>query len=220
MAVPKLRFPEFTDDWEQSKLGELMEFSNGFNGGKELYGSGIPFISVMDILNNDLITYDVIRGKVNIDEKTARRFSVDYGDVLFQRSSENVEDAGRSNVYVDTDKSAVFGGFVIRGKKVGEYDPIFMKCNLDTGYVRTQITSHAQGAQHINVGQETLSAVEAYFPSIEEQKKIGGVFQGLNNALTLHQRKCGDLKELKRVAFNGISLKSPGRRRIWHNGIL
>lgn len=55
---------------------------------------------------------------------------------------------------------------------------------------------------------------------IAEQEQIGGFFSTLDDTITLHQRKCGDLKELKRVAFNGISLKSPGRRRIWHNGIL
>ena len=89
----------------------MLKFQNGFNGSKERYGTGTKLISVMDILNDDFITYESIRGLADVTEEEKERFSVDFGDVLFQRSSENVEDAGRTNVYLDR-KRAVFGGFV------------------------------------------------------------------------------------------------------------
>lgn len=195
--APEIRFDGYTVDWEQRKLSELLSFSNGFNGDKDMYGKGIPYISVKDILNNDVITYDTIQGKVNLDEQVAQRYIVEYGDILFQRSSENIEDAGRSNVYVDTERTAVFGGFVIRGKKVSEYDPIFMKKNLETHEVRNQITSRAQGAQHINVGQEMLGSVKAYFPSLNEQKIIGIFFQILDSFITFHQKECEKMLDFK-----------------------
>lgn len=200
--APKIRFDGYTEDWEHRKLSELLSFSNGFNGSKDMYGEGIPYISVMDILSNDVITYDTIQGKVNLDERVAQRYIVEYGDILFQRSSENIEDAGRSNVYVDTERTAVFGGFVIRGKKVSEYDPIFMKKNLETHEVRNQITSRAQGAQHINVGQETLGSVKAYFPSLNEQKIIGNFFQTLDSIITLHQKECEKMLDFKKYMLN------------------
>ena len=99
MAKPKLRFLEFTDEWEEKQLKDFMVFKNGLNADKDKFGSGIKFISVMDILNNPFITYDIIREKVDVDEKTLDNYSVTYGDVLFQRSSETREDAGKSNVY-------------------------------------------------------------------------------------------------------------------------
>ena len=71
--APKIRFDGYTEDWEQRKLSELLSFSNGFNGSKDMYGEGIPYISVMDILNNDVITYDTIQGKVNLDDRVAQR---------------------------------------------------------------------------------------------------------------------------------------------------
>lgn len=195
--VPKVRFPEFFGDWEKRKLNTLMSFSNGFNGGSELYGEGVPFISVMDILNNNYITFECIRGKVNIDPKTLSRFSVEYGDVLFQRSSENVEDAGTSNVYI-SDRPAAFGGFVIRGKKTTEYDVYFMKNLLSSNSIRHQITSKAQGAQHINVSQEILSDVIVNMPSQSEQQRIGRVFASIDAIITLHQRKLDAIKEYKK----------------------
>ena len=115
-SAPELRFNDYFDEWDQNKLSDLFDFQNGFNGSRDRYGQGTKLISVMDILNNQYITYENIRGMANVNDDEKRRYSVEYGDVLFQRSSENFEDAGRTNVYLG-EKIAVFGGFVIRGKK-------------------------------------------------------------------------------------------------------
>lgn len=187
--VPAIRFKGFTDPWEQRKLEELMLFQNGFNGGRESFGSGTPLISVMDVLSESFITHESIRAKAVVSPEERERYLVEYGDVLFQRSSENQEDAGTSNIYLDQEKSAVFGGFVIRGKRIANYDPPMMKYLLSSRMVRQQITSCAQGAQHINVSQDTLQSVEVFLPSFLEQHQIGAFFQKLDHLITLHQRK-------------------------------
>lgn len=175
--------------WEQRKLGELLLFQNGFNGSSESFGSGIPLISVMDVLDDEFITHETVRGKARLNCEEASRYCVEYGDVLFQRSSENQEDAGTSNVYLDQHVSSAFGGFVIRGKKVGEYNPIFIKYLLGSPFIREQITHRAQGAQHINVSQDTLADVVLLMPSMREQEAVGLVFLHLDNLITLHQRE-------------------------------
>lgn len=176
MAVPKLRFKaDDGNDYpnlEETKLDALMTFKNGINATGDKFGRGTKCISVMDILNNSYITYGVIKGKVDVDEKTLQNFTVDYGDAVFQRSSENVQDAGRANVYMDKDRPATFSGFVIRGKRIANYEPMFMNGLLNTFSVRKQIMKKAQGAQHINIGQEILSSVRVNMPSIPEQHKI------------------------------------------------
>lgn len=176
MAVPKLRFK--ADDGsdypnlEETKLDTLMAFKNGINASGDKFWRGTKCISVMDILNNSCITYDIIKGEVDVDEKTLQNFTVEYGDAVFQRSSENVQDAGRANVYMDKDRPATFSGFVIRGKRIANYEPMFMNGLLNTFSVRKQIMSKAQGAQHINIGQEILSSVRVNMPSLPEQQKI------------------------------------------------
>ncbi len=175
--------------WEQRKLGELLLFQNGFNGSSESFGSGIPLISVMDVLDDEFITHETIRGKARLNYEEASRYCVEYGDVLFQRSSENQEDAGTSNVYLDQHVPSAFGGFVIRGKKVDEYNPIFIKYLLGSSFIRKQITHRAQGAQHINVSQDTLADVVLLMPSMREQEAVGLVFLHLANLITLHQRQ-------------------------------
>ena len=166
-----MRFPEFSGEWEEHTLSEYLEFKNGLNPDAKRIGSGLPFISVMDILSEGLVNYDNIRGKVNATEKEIECFGVKDGDLLFQRSSETLEDVGRANVYMDN-RTAIYGGFVIRGRKIGNYDPLFFKYLLATPLARKRTCRMGAGAQHFNIGQEGLSKISLYFPSIEEQRKI------------------------------------------------
>ena len=84
--VPSLRFAGFEGEWEEKRLGELLEFKNGINASKEQYGKGVKFINVLDILNNDFISHEKIIGSVDVDAQTVSKYPVNYGDILFQRS--------------------------------------------------------------------------------------------------------------------------------------
>jgi len=191
-----LRFPGFEGEWEIRKLEELLEFKNGINASKEQYGHGIKFVNVSDILNNEFLTYENIIGSVNIDNNTLNKYIVQYGDILFQRSSETREEVGTANVYLDKEKPATFGGFVIRGKKIGNYDPVFINYLLKTNISRKNITSKSGGSTRYNVGQETLSSVELSFPSIFEQEKIGSFFSLINERIQTQSKIIQRLESL------------------------
>ena len=194
--VPHLRFPEFHGEWEEHGLSEYLDFKNGLNPDSKRFGKGIKFISVMDILNNPVITYDCIRASVQATDAEMSSFSVENGDILFQRSSETLEDVGRANVYID-DKVAVFGGFVIRGKKKANYNPLFFRYLLSSPYARKRIIPMGAGAQHFNIGQEGLSKVLLNFPSIEEQTKIASLLHLLDERIATQSKLIEDLKKLK-----------------------
>ena len=149
----------------------------------------------MDILNNAVITYDCIKASVDVTEKELSDFSVEKGDILFQRSSETLEDVGRANVYMD-DKTAVFGGFVIRGKKKGEYDPQYFNYLLRSPFARKRIIPMGAGAQHFNIGQEGLSKVNLHFAKIKEQKKIGKMFSLLDERIATQNKIIDKLQSL------------------------
>lgn len=156
----------------------------------------------MDILNNAVITYDCIKASVDVTEKELSDFSVEKGDILFQRSSETLEDVGRANVYMD-DKTAVFGGFVIRGKKKGEYDPQYFNYLLRSPFARKRIIPMGAGAQHFNIGQEGLSKVKLHFANIEEQKKIGKMLSLLDERIATQNKIIDKLQSL----IKGIAQK-------------
>ncbi|KMW75818.1 restriction endonuclease subunit S [Bacteroides xylanisolvens] len=171
LNVPNLRFPEFKGEWKEAPLTKYLEFKNGLNTDSKKFGKGVKFISIMDILNNQYITYDNIIGLVNVDIEIQKRYEVNYGDILFQRSSETIEDIGRANVYLDN-KPAIFGGFVIRGKKIGNYYPEFFKYLLSSPTARKKVIVKGAGSQHYNIGQEGLSSILLHFPPLQEQNKI------------------------------------------------
>ena len=169
-------------------LKKLLCFQNGINADSAKYGKGVKFISVSDILNNQYITYDCIKGMIDIDKKTKERFLVEYGDILFQRSSETFEDIGRANVYLDKEHPATFGGFVIRGKKISEYNPMFFRYLLCTPNARKQTVRMGAGAQHYNIGQDGLGKISLYFPTIQEQQKIAGFLSALDDRISVQNK--------------------------------
>ena len=205
-----LRFPNFFEEWEEHYLSEYLEFKNGLNPNAEKFGRGIKFISVMDILSNNVITYDCIRASVEITAEELKSFIVKNGDILFQRSSETLEDVGRANVYMD-DKPAVFGGFVIRGKKKSEYNPLFFKYLLATPYARRKIIPMGAGAQHFNIGQEGLSKVKLYFPILQEQHKIASLLQLIDERISTQNKIIEKLQSLiKGIAQHCIKESTSG----------
>ena len=202
LNVPHLRFPEFSGEWEEHTLSEYLEFKNGLNPDAKRIGSGLPFISVMDILNNQFICYDNIRASVEVVDGDIETYGVNYGDILFQRSSETLEDVGQANVYLDS-KPAVFGGFVIRGKSKSNYYPMFFRYLLASPTARKKIIVKGAGAQHFNIGQDGLSKVCLNIPSIQEQEKIAKLFECIDTRIATQNKIIEDLKKLK----SAISLK-------------
>ena len=195
LNVPNLRFPEFEGEWEEHYLSDYLDFKNGLNPKPERFGKGIRFISVMDILNNAVITNDCIRASVDVSEEELLRFCVENGDILFQRSSETLEDVGRANVYMDN-KPAVFGGFVIRGKKKAEYDPLFFRYLLASPFARKKIIPMGAGAQHFNIGQEGLNKVKLHFALLDEQKKIARLLSLLDERISTQNKIIEKLQSL------------------------
>ena len=212
--VPNLRFPEFEGEWEEHGLSEFLDFKNGLNPKPEKFGKGIKFISVMDILNNTIITYDSIKACVDANNKEIDNYSVKMGDLLFQRSSETLEDVGRANVYMD-EKPAIFGGFVIRGKKKGEYNPLFFKNLLETPFSRRKIIPMGAGAQHFNIGQEGLSKVKLYFAPINEQNKIAKILSLLDDRISTQNKIIEDLKKLKCAIIEKLYSEIQGKEYLY-----
>ena len=190
-----MRFPEFSGEWEIYPLTDFMSFKNGMNPDAKRFGRGTKFISVMDILNNQFICYDNIRASVEVVDGDIETYGVNYGDILFQRSSETLEDVGQANVYLDS-KPAVFGGFVIRGKSKSIYYPMFFRYRLASPTARKKIIVKGAGAQHFNIGQDGLSKVCLNIPSIQEQEKIAKLFECIDTRIATQNKIIEKLQSL------------------------
>ena len=202
--------------WEQRKLFEMATFSKGSGYSKaDLAPSGTPII----LYGRMYTKYETIIKEVDTfaEEKAGSVYSKG-GEVIVPASGETAEDISRASVVENT--GVLLGGDINIIHPNDNLIPGFLALTISNGNQQKKLSAKAQGASIVHLHNEDLKDVDILYPTIAEQRKISEFFQGLDDTITLHQRKCGDLKELKRVACNGSSLKSPGRRRIWHNGIL
>lgn len=200
----KTKIGIFPNEWEEKYLRELLEFKNGFNAEKEKFGKGTKLISILDILSDKPIMYDSIKSYADVSEEEIKNYSVTYGDILFQRSSENFEDAGMSNVYLDSEKIAIFSGFVIRGKKISKYNPIFLNNLLKIERMRKIIRRCGAGAQHINIGQKSLSNIIVVLPPLNEQQKIADILSTQDKVIELKEKLLKEKEKQKKYLMQNL----------------
>lgn len=203
MMVPKLRFKEFNKNWVDKKLDNVFSFKNGLNASKEMYGKGVKFINVLDIINNEKITFDVIQESVSATDEQISSYQVRQGDILFQRSSETRDEVGQANVYADS-KTVLFGGFVIRARPLVNINSTFLNFQLKTDALRKDITQRSGGSTRYNIGQDSLGKVTAFFPEIKEQEKIANFLSAVGEKIALLNKQCGQLSQYKKSIMQKI----------------
>ncbi|ENB8485366.1 TPA: restriction endonuclease subunit S [Citrobacter freundii] len=203
MMVPKLRFEGFNKNWAVKKLDSIFSFKNGLNASKEMYGKGVKFINVLDIINNDKITYDVINESVGATDDQISSYQVMQGDILFQRSSETRDEVGQTNVYADS-KTVLFGGFVIRGRPLININSTFLNYQLKTDALRKDITQRSGGSTRYNIGQDSLGKVTAFFPEIREQEKIANFLSSVDEKMALLNKQYNLLCQYKKGMMQKI----------------
>lgn len=190
--VPEIRFAEFTDAWEQRKLGDLTEVYDGTHQTPNYTDSGIMFLSVENI--------KTLRSEKYISEEAFKsEFKVfpEKGDVLMTR----IGDIGTANVFDQNEPIAYYVSLALL--KCKELDPYFLKESIYSETVKKDLwhrTLHIAFPKKINKNE--IEKVQIPYPeSILEQKQIGAFFRNLDNLITLHQRKYEKLQNLKKACL-------------------
>jgi type I restriction enzyme S subunit len=192
-------------------LGALCSFQNGVNADRSAYGRGIRFINVLELITHPYLKSDQIPGRVSLPSGVETAFMVQPGDLVFNRSSETLEEVGLASVYVG-DEPVVFGGFVIRGRLLDDrLSPRYAGYGLRARSVRSQIIARGQGAIRANIGQNLLGHVEVPLPPLVEQEAIA---EALSDADALIE-SLDQLIAKKRLIKQGVMQELlTGKRRL------
>ncbi len=192
--VPELRFPGFTSAWEQRKVSEITKFhkqgfytTEDYNENKKYY-----LLRGTDLTENKLILKDT--PKIDATEKDYQAFKTEVGDFLIVRS-------GTVGTYgiVYEDIPAIFGSYLIDFRfDMEQVTNEFFGYFYQSESFKSQLRQIVQQSANTNINAENIKSTSIMLPSVDEQKKIGEFFIQLDNLITLHQRKCDQLKEYKK----------------------
>ena len=194
--VPEIRFPEFTDDWEQCKLGDVTEFiRNGLNyksDGDRNYRYKITRIE------------SISTGKINIEklgssETINKSYKLREGDILFSHIN-SLPYIGNTAIY-NAKFGEIYHGMNLLNIRVNQaiVFPYFLIHLLKRETSRRYFKIVAK--QAVNQASISITDVEMFgflIPTLEEQKKIGEYFSNLDNLIALQQKELDGYKELKK----------------------
>ena len=194
---PNIRFAGFEDDWEQRKLGKLGSLKNGMNFSKDAMGHGFPFVNLQNIFGSNVVNVNEL-GLADATEKQLLEYSLLEGDVLFVRSSVKLEGVGEAALVPENLENTTYSGFIIRFRDEYGLNNDFKQYIFGTPKVRNQIMAQATNSANKNISQGVLENLTFEVPSFYEQAKIGEYFSNIDHLITLHQRKCDELKKVKK----------------------
>ena len=188
MRKPKLRFQGYTDDWEQRKLGSLL---NETREKTKVENEDTLLSCAIDgmYLNSELFSH--FRGSSNIGYLKVKK-----NDLIL--SAQNLH-LGNCNVNLRFEH-----GIISPAYKVYEFvdcDPLFMQAWVKQDSTKKFfLKASTEGASvcRKNIVWDELYKQTLPIPKLKEQEKIGQYFNNLDHLITLHQRKCEETKKLKK----------------------
>ncbi len=196
--VPPLRFPGFTDEWEKTSLGEIGETLIGLTySPKDVVENGGTIVFRSSNIQNGMIDYsDLVRVNKSIKERIITK----ENDILVCARNGSTRLIGKNTLLKKSDSGNTFGAFMMiyRSEDNDIVHPI-----LSTRRYFSQVSENL-GARINQITTSDLNSFEFNLPNNpEEKRKIGKLFQLINERIATQNKIIEDLKKLK----SAISVK-------------
>ena len=198
-SEPDIRFPEFSDAWDQRKLSELCEkFTDGdWIEAKDQSDSGVRLIQTGNIGVTEYL--DKPSNKKWVSEKTFERLRCEEvlpGDILISRLP---EPAGRACImpYLGTKMITAVDCTIVRTSE--KYSSKYLVQFLSTQDYFNEVNTALAGGTRQRISRSNLALFGVPMPpSFEEQQAIGDFFSQFDNLITFHQRELEETKKKKK----------------------
>ncbi|WP_288744801.1 restriction endonuclease subunit S [uncultured Bacteroides sp.] len=210
LNVPHLRFPEFTEEWERTTVGNIGNIKNGPFGSvlhaEDYVEDGIPIVTT-EHFKTGLMPSDKfgIPQVSNEDYIRLKGFRLETNDIVFSRvGSVDI------NAHVGIEQNGwLFSGRVLRVRPKQTVDSLFLHYALSTEAVKRDICNRAVGQTMPSINTPILSSTIIRLPKgIFEQKKVAHFLRLLDERITTQNKIIEDLKKLKSAIserlFKGI----------------
>lgn len=191
--IPEVRFPGFTDDWEQRKLGDVCSRVQGNDGRMEL-----PTLTI-SAANGWMKQEDRFSG--NIAGKEQKNYTLLHkGELSYNHGNSKLAKYGTVfslQTYEEALVPRVYHSFKV---EIGNADFIeyYFATKIPDRELKKLISSGARMDGLLNIGYNDFMGIKMMLPSASEQVKIAEYFRSLDHLIALHQRKIDSLKEFKK----------------------
>jgi len=189
---PEIRFEGFTDDWEQRKLGEVAKYRNG-----KAHENCIDESGKYIVVNSKFVSTN---GTV-IKHSNMQNEPLAQNEIAFVLSDvPNGRAIARTFLVEENDKYTLNQRIAGITSSENTY-PYFLHILMNR---HPYFLAFDDGVKQTNLSVSDVLNFETYYPEYEEQKQIGEYFRNLDRLITLHQRKCEKLKELKKFMLQNM----------------
>ena len=196
---PSLRFPEFTGEWENKRIGDIGKF---FSGGtpsssrKDFYGGEIPFIRSGEIHSDKTELFLTQEGYKNSSAKM-----VEVGDILLALYGANSGDISISQM-----RGAINQAILCIRTNVA---PVFFKSVWEK-HAQKILNTYLQGGQG-NLSADIVKKITISIPSQIEQAKIAALFSHLDERISIQNRLIDRLQSLMKGIRHRIINEAKGK---------
>ena len=178
--IPEIRFPEFTDEWEEKKLGEVVD--------REIKG----------------------KAKANMQGTKSIYLETEYlngGETTFVDSDADIEEDDILILWDGSQAGTVYHGFfgalgstlkAYRPKESGKFVYYQLVAHQEMIFQRYRTPNIP------HVIKTFTDEFSVFTTSLSEQERIGNFFKHLDTLIALHQSKCDSLKELKKTLLRQL----------------
>ena len=185
MEKPDIRFKGYTDEWEQRKLGEVFKEYSEKN-------------------HTELSALTIIQGGGTVKREESDR------NLMYDKSNLSNYKMVRKNDFIVHLRS--FEGGLEKSLLDGIISPAYHTFHSDVAdsrfyypyfrsheFIKHKLVPHVYGIRDgRSIDIAGMKTIEIPYTSIEEQRKIGDYLESLDHLITLHQRKCDEVKSLKK----------------------
>lgn len=188
---PEIRFAGFTNDWEQRKFGDVGSVAMCKRIFKEQTSDEgeVPFYKIGTFGGEP----DAFISRKLFDEYKTKYPYPHKGDILISASGSigrTIEFTGKDEYFQDSN--------IVWLKHENEIDNNFLKV------LYSIVEWSCEGSTIKRLYNDNFLKTEFMLPQIDEQIKLGDYFANLDNLITLHQRKCDELKEFKKYMLQNM----------------
>ena len=204
----KARFVEIFGDplvnpmnWDIVNISEVVKgkVSNGFFAKRDDYidDGNVSVMGVAYIVNRMYSQWTDLP-RTNGTDKDIEKYEVQYGDMLFCRSSLVAEGIGKASIVPeDVPKNILFECHVIRlPLDLSKCVPEFMQVLSTTDFFRQQIIAESKTATMTTIGQNGVLKADIILPPISKQKEFYAFVKQINKSKVAVQKALNETQIL------------------------